>query len=169
MRGSRTNAAHQSRHEPDERKGTVTPATGGFPCIDSLPDPLRAASPWKRRAKPNNKARKPREAKTTIGRTAQPTTPQLVEATTPNRSPPLVVTNKHQKGWHDRLQSAMRVGGNTQDLSWINGQPPGTLSPEVPLAPRTVLSMRCTEKGVWRGTVWRPSPGQEVSHPARHK
>ena len=65
------------------------------------------------------------------------------------------------------MRSSLRTGGNIQDLSWIEGSMPATLPPEFPVGPHHVLTLRGTETGVWRGTVWSPLPQQVVRHPAR--
>ena len=68
-----------------------------------------------------------------------------------------------------QMQATVRVGVNTQDVSWIWGAMPSTLPPTFPLDQRSVLSMRGTADGSWRGVVWRPSRGQAVFHPRRHR
>ena len=65
------------------------------------------------------------------------------------------------------MRSSLRTGGNIQDLSWLEGSMPATLPPEFPLGPRQILTLRGTETGAWRGTVWSPQSLQVVRHPAR--
>ena len=68
-----------------------------------------------------------------------------------------------------QMQATVRVGVNTQDVSWIWGAMPSTLPPAFPLDQRSILSMRGTADGSWRGVVWRPSRGQTIFHPRRHR
>ena len=66
------------------------------------------------------------------------------------------------------MQSTVRSGANTQDMSWIWGAAPSTLPPNLPLDPHSVVSLRGSADGSWRGTVWKPMPGQTVFHPKRN-
>ena len=65
------------------------------------------------------------------------------------------------------MQTTLRVGANTQDVSWIWGAAPSTLPPTFPLDPNNILCMRGTAAGAWRGVVEQPRPGQTVYHPRR--
>ena len=65
------------------------------------------------------------------------------------------------------MRSSVRVDDNSHDLSWVQGVTPATLPPPTPLHPRTVLSMRGTATGSWRGTTWSPPSNSVVRHQAR--
>ena len=67
-----------------------------------------------------------------------------------------------------KMQSSVRVGANTQDVSWLWGATPTTLPPAFPLGPNTILSLRGSADGSWRGLAWTPHSGQMVHHPVRH-
>ncbi|CAE7798805.1 YCF1, partial [Symbiodinium necroappetens] len=63
------------------------------------------------------------------------------------------------------MRSSVRVDDNSHDLSWVQGVTPRTLPPPMPLHPRTVLSMRGSATGSWRGTTWSPPSHSIVLHP----
>ena len=67
------------------------------------------------------------------------------------------------------MQSTIRVGANTQDISWIWGATPSTLPPTFPLGPLSVVSLRGAADGSWRGVVWQPQHGQAIFHPLRQR
>eukprot|EP00439_Symbiodinium_sp_Y106_P073200 s1923_g13.t1 len=46
-----------------------------------------------------------------------------------------------------KMQSSVRVGSNTQDVSWLWGATPTTLPPAFPLGPNTILSLRGSADG----------------------
>ena len=65
------------------------------------------------------------------------------------------------------MRSSVRVDDNSHDLSWVQGATPRTLPPPMPLHPQTVLSMRGSITGSWRGTTWSPPSQSVVRHPPR--
>ena len=67
------------------------------------------------------------------------------------------------------MRSSVRVDDNSHDLSWVQGATPRTLPPPMPLHPRTVLSMRGTAAGSWRGATWSPPSHAIVQHPPRRQ
>ncbi|CAE7305788.1 unnamed protein product [Symbiodinium sp. CCMP2592] len=86
------------------------------------------------------------------------------QASMAGRAPTWVV---EQATDQDTLQSTLRTGANTQDLSWVWGAPPSSLPPAVPLDARQILTMRGAADGSWRGVVWTPADRQQVRHPSR--
>ena len=87
---------------------------------------------------------------------------QSLQAVDAGRVPPWQV-----EGEGPSMRSSVRVDDNSHDLSWVPGVTPATLPPPMPLHPRTVLSMRSTATGSWRGTTWSPPNNAVVRHPAR--
>ena len=67
------------------------------------------------------------------------------------------------------MQSTIRMGANTQDISWIWGATPSTLPPTFPLSPLSVVSLRGAADGSWRGVVWQPQHGRATFHPLRQR
>ena len=65
------------------------------------------------------------------------------------------------------MRSSVRVDDNNHDLSWVQGATPRTLPPPMPLHPRTVISMRGSATGSWRGVTWSPPSNSVVLHPPR--
>ena len=65
------------------------------------------------------------------------------------------------------MRSSVRVDDNSHDISWVQGITPATLPPPMPLHPRTILSMRGSATGSWRGSTWSPPSNSLVRHPAR--
>ena len=65
------------------------------------------------------------------------------------------------------MRSSVRVDDNSHDISWVQGITPATLPPPMPLHPRSVLSMRASTTGSWRGVTWSPPTNSLIRHPAR--
>ena len=89
---------------------------------------------------------------------------QAAEAIQSGRVPPWKVEDNGPS-----MRSSVRVDDNSHDLSWVQGVTPRTLPPPMPLHPNTVLSMRSTATGAWRGATWSPPQGSIIQHPPRQQ
>ena len=89
---------------------------------------------------------------------------QAAEAVQSGRASPWRV-----EGNGPSMRSSVRVDDNSHDISWVQGATPRTLPPPMPLLPNTVLSMRSTIMGSWRGATWSPPEGSVVQHPPRQQ
>ncbi|OLP90072.1 hypothetical protein AK812_SmicGene28379 [Symbiodinium microadriaticum] len=87
---------------------------------------------------------------------------QAAEAIAAGRAPVV-----QAEGDGPSMRSSVRVDDNSHDISWVQGVTPATLPPPMPLHPRTILSMRGSSTGSWRGTTWSPPSNSVVRHPAR--
>ena len=87
---------------------------------------------------------------------------QAAEAIEAGRAPAV-----QAEGNGPSMRSSVRVDDNSHDISWVQGVTPATLPPPMPLHPRTILSMRGSATGSWRGSTWSPPSNSLVRHPAR--
>ncbi|CAE7394441.1 unnamed protein product [Symbiodinium necroappetens] len=89
---------------------------------------------------------------------------QAAEAIQSGQAPPWTV-----EGQGPSMRSSVRVDDNSHDISWVPGVTPRTRPPPMPLHPNTVLSMRGTATGAWRGATWSPPAGSVIQHPPRQQ
>ena len=70
-------------------------------------------------------------------------------------------------GHESTMRASIRVGEISFDIAWTPGAGPPTIPPSMPLAPHTVLTLKGSALGAWRGHVWTPSQGDVIRHPPR--
>ena len=70
-------------------------------------------------------------------------------------------------GREPTARASIRVGEISLDMAWTPGVDPPTIPPSIPLAPHTVLTLKGSALGAWRGHVWTPSQGDIIRHPPR--
>ncbi|CAE7647279.1 PHB2, partial [Symbiodinium sp. KB8] len=70
-------------------------------------------------------------------------------------------------GQQATARASIREGEISFDIAWTPGPEPPSIPPTVPLAPHTVLTLRGSAIGSWRGHLWTPSRGDIIRHPPR--